>query len=109
MVMSVLGPVVDADVGCVLSHEHILVDFVGAAGYDPGRWDREEVMRKVLPYLEEARRLSCRTFVDCTPQFVGRDVVLLRELSRRSGLQIVTNTGYYGGSDPKYLPAAAFT
>jgi phosphotriesterase-related protein len=108
MIMTVLGPVEDAAVGNVLPHEHILVDFIGAAAYSLTRWNHAEVIEKVLPYLQEVRRLGCQTFVDCTPQYVGRDVVLLQRLSRLSGLHIVTNTGFYGGSDPKFLPPEAF-
>ena len=46
---------------------------------------------------------------DCTPAFLGRDVLLLRQLANQSGLQLVTNTGYYGAMENKYLPAHAFT
>ena len=108
MILTVLGAVDDVMMGNVLTHEHILVDFIGAAAYDPARWNRDDVIKRVLPYLHEVRRLGCQTFVDCTPQYVGRDVLLLQELSRLSGLHIVTNTGYYGGSDPKFLPPPAF-
>ncbi len=46
---------------------------------------------------------------DCTPSFLGRDVVLQKRLADESGLQIVTNTGYYGAVQNKYLPQWAFT
>jgi phosphotriesterase-related protein len=64
---------------------------------------------KVLPYLEEVKKAGCKTIVDCTPNFLGRDVQLLQRLSKQSGLSIVTNTGYYGGSDEKFLPPQVFT
>jgi Fe-S cluster assembly protein SufD len=92
-----------------LPHEHILVDFIGAEEINPPRWDREEVILKVLPYLEEARSAGCHTLIDCTPNYLGRDVGLLKILSEKTGLFILTNTGYYGGSDNKFLPAHAFT
>jgi phosphotriesterase-related protein len=92
-----------------LIHEHILVDFIGAAQYDTGRWNDDDVVKKVLPFLQELRKAGCKSMVDCTPNFVGRDVALLQRLSRASGLMIITNTGYYGGSDEKYLPQQVFT
>lgn len=108
-IMTVTGPVHAGAIGNTLIHEHILVDFIGAGQINPNRWQQEEVVAKVLPHLKEVKDAGCRTFIDCTPNYLGRDVVLLRRLAALSGLNIVTNTGYYGGSDHKYLPAHAFT
>lgn len=107
-VMTVTGMIDASAMRQTLSHEHILVDFIGAEEINPPRWDRDEVIRKVLPFLEEAKSAGCHTLVDCTPNYLGRDVVLLKQLSEKSGLFIVTNTGYYGGSDNKFLPPHTF-
>src|SRR5687767_3807936 len=109
IIMSVKGPLNPASIGSTLIHEHILVDFVGAEQVYSGRWKHEEVIKKVLPFLQEAKSAGCFTMVDCTPNFLGRDVVLLQKLSDLSGLNIITNTGYYGGSDTKFLPVHAFS
>jgi phosphotriesterase-related protein len=95
--------------GTSLIHEHILVDFIGAEKYDPARWKKEEVVEKVMPYLEELKHTRCTTLIECTPNYLGRDVKLLQNLSKLSGLNIITNTGYYGGSDNKFLPREAFS
>ncbi|MEO5600337.1 MAG: phosphotriesterase [Cyclobacteriaceae bacterium] len=108
-VMTVGGLISSSAMRNTLCHEHILVDFIGAEEVNPPRWDRERVTEKVLPFLEEAKLAGCNTFVDCTPNYLGRDVVLLKQLSQKTGLHIITNTGYYGGSDNKFLPAHAFT
>ena len=107
--MTVTGLIESSAMHNTLPHEHILVDFIGAEEINPPRWDREEVIQKVLPYLEEAKLAGCHTFIDCTPNYLGRDVVLLKRLSEKSGLHILTNTGYYGGSDNKFLPAHTFS
>jgi phosphotriesterase-related protein len=107
-VMTVTGMIDARQMRNVLPHEHILVDFIGAEEINPPRWDREEVMTKVLPYLEEGKSAGCHTLVDCTPNYLGRDVVLLKQLAERTGLHIITNTGYYGGSDNKFLPPHTF-
>ena len=107
-VMTVTGRIDSSAMRVTLPHEHILVDFIGAEEINPPRWDREEVMKKVLPYLQEAKSAGCNTLVDCTPNYLGRDVALLKQLSEKTGLYILTNTGYYGGSDHKFLPAHAF-
>jgi phosphotriesterase-related protein len=108
-IMTVMGPISADEMGTTLIHEHILVDFIGAAQYDPARWNDDDVVKKVLPFLNEVRNAGCKTIVDCTPNFLGRDVLLLQRLSRESELTIITNTGYYGGSDEKFLPPQAFT
>ena len=62
-----------------------------------------------MPYLEAIKQKGVRSLLDCTPAFLGRDVTLLREISQESGLNMLTNTGYYGAVDNKYLPPWAFT
>jgi phosphotriesterase-related protein len=104
----VRGPIAATDVGVALVHEHVLVDFVGAAHVSPKRYDAEEVFRAVLPHLQQVRKLGCKTFFDCTPAYLGRDPLLLRRLAEASGLHIVTNTGYYGAVRGKYLPEHAY-
>ncbi|RIV22660.1 phosphotriesterase [Fibrisoma montanum] len=107
--MTVRGPVRADQLGLTLIHEHILVDFIGAdkTGYD--RWDRNRVAEKMLPYLRELKRLGCQAVFDCTPAYLGRDPRLLVQLSAGSGVHILTNTGYYGAVDNKFLPPHAFT
>lgn len=108
-IMTVEGPIDPEEMGQTLIHEHILVDFIGAAKSNPSRWDKARVVAKMLPFLKELRESGCATFVDCTPNHLGRDANLLRQLAQASGLNIITNTGYYGGSDNKFLPGHAFT
>lgn len=107
--MTVTGAIPVSSMGKSLIHEHLLVDFIGAdkTGYE--RWNREEVIKKVLPHLQEAKKAGVQTFFDCTPAFLGRDPRLLKELAQQTGLHIITNTGYYGAVNNKYLPAWAHT
>ena len=46
--------------------------------------------------------------LECTPAYLGRHPVLLRRLSEASGVQLITNTGYYGARQNRYLPSHAF-
>jgi len=104
-VMTVNGPVSTTKMGRTLMHEHILL---GKTALDPAdhHWDRELVINRVLPYLLEIKD-NCRTFVDCTPVYIGRDPLLLKALSDASGINILTNTGYYGTDNA--LPPHAYT
>jgi len=109
IIMTVNGPVSAGEMGLSLIHEHILVDFIGADSITEKRWDKARVIQRSLPFLRQVRHLGCRTFVECTPAFLGRDPILLKSLSDSTQLHILTNTGYYGAADNKYLPKHAFT
>ncbi len=106
---TVSGSIPSARLGKTLIHEHFLVDFIGADKISFDRWNRTEVIEKVLPHLLEVKQAGVKSVFDCTPDFLGRDVVLLQMLSEKSGIQIITNTGYYGAVGNKYLPAWAFS
>lgn len=108
-IMTVSGPIKPRQMGTSLIHEHILVDFIGADKISFDRWDRQLVVRKVLPYLQEIKNLGVKTLVECTPAYLGRDARLLDELSDRSEIQIITNTGYYGARQNQHLPEHAFS
>ena len=103
-IMTVKGPIDSTDLGRTLEHEHILVDFIGAEETGYHRWDREEVSKKVLPFLQQAKDLGFQSIVECTPAFLGRDPRLLKSLSETTGLHLVTNTGYYGARENKFIP-----
>ena len=61
----------------VLVHEHVLVDFTsGKSPYDP-----DEVFAIAKPHLDDAKKLGVRRFLDCTPNYIGRNPKLLRRLA----------------------------
>lgn len=107
-IMTVNGPIHPSDLTFILPHEHLLVDFIGADSTGYHRWSKSDVIKVVLPYLEEAAEKGVQFLADCTPAFLGRDPLLLRELSKLSGINIITNTGYYAAVKHKYLPEHAF-
>ncbi len=93
--------------GVWLTHEHILVDFSGADNIDPTNWQHDQVIHTMLPYLEKLKKYHVSCFVDATPAYLGRDVMLLRKLSRLSGIRILTNTGFYGARNNLFIPEFA--
>lgn len=107
--VTVTGKVPAANLGTTLIHEHILVDFIGADSTGYHRWEKPEVIKKVLPFLIEANQKGVHTIFECTPAYLGRDPLLLKELSEKTGINIVTNTGYYGARDNKFIPKQAFS
>jgi phosphotriesterase-related protein len=108
VIMTVTGPLAPENLGMTLVHEHILVDFIGADSINYSRWDRSAVAVVALPYLKQLKELGCKTLIECTPAFLGRDPLLLKSLSQSSGLNILTNTGYYGAGNNKFIPRSAF-
>ena len=106
--MTVNGPVSSKKMGVSLTHEHILVDFIGADSITNQRWDKSKVIERALPFLKQIKDFGCQTFVECTPAFLGRDPLLLKTLSDSTGINILTNTGYYGAGNDKYIPRFAF-
>lgn len=107
-ILTVTGPI-DADrMGLTLIHEHVMVDWIGADSTGNDRWDKNEVVARAQPFLEELKRHDVATFIDCTPAYLGRDPEVLRELANLTGLHILTNTGYYGALDEKFIPGFAF-
>lgn len=109
VVQTVGGQLAAEQLGKTLIHEHILVDFIGADSTGYHRWDRAEVVQEVLPYLQEIKALGYETLIECTPAYLGRDPLLLQTLSEQSGLQILTNTGYYGARNNRFVPEHAFS
>jgi len=107
-VMTVLGPIGPENLGLTLPHEHCVVDFIGAEKSSAPRHDQDEAFATILPHLKKLKERGCRALIECTPNYIGRDVALLKRLSLASGLHILTNTGYYGAGGNKFLPQHAF-
>jgi phosphotriesterase-related protein len=107
-VMTVRGMINADRLGMTLMHEHVMVDFIGADKVSRTRYDAQHVFATALPHLQRAAALGCRSFVDCTPAWLGRDVGILQRLARATGLNIITNTGYYGARKHIFIPAHAY-
>ncbi|MEH6514850.1 MAG: hypothetical protein V7734_17295, partial [Maribacter arcticus] len=50
-----------------LTHEHILVDFIGADSIQPNSWSHDSIIKEVMPYFEELKEFNVNYFVDATP------------------------------------------
>lgn len=106
-ILTVTGPIQPDELGRTLIHEHVVVDFIGAARTSPERYDHEQAFQTALPHFQKLRAHGVKSLVECTPRYIGRNAALLRRLSEASGVQIVTNTGWYAAVDHKFLPPEA--
>ena len=92
-VNTVLGPVDSASLGFTLSHEHIIVSAAGMSHTYPEFHDRQGTIDDAVVALKEAYDGGLRTIIDMTTFDLGRDVRLLEEVSRRTGVNIILATG----------------
>jgi predicted metal-dependent phosphotriesterase family hydrolase len=92
-VQSVLGSLGRDQLGSVLPHEHLVIDYGQLTG-DPAPID-DAVRARCASALAELRACGIGTLVDCTPPGYGRHAELLAELSRATGVAIVMSTGSF--------------
>ena len=90
---SALGPLDTAVLGSTLSHEHVLVTSAGIGHIYPEFIDRQATIATGVAQLREAYAEGLRTIVDVTTIDLGRDIRLIEQVSRESGVQIVCATG----------------
>lgn len=89
------GPLRAQEVGLVLPHEHLLVDFRPATTPGFAQADPAEFAALAEPLLAEAAAAGVSAVVECTPPGLGRRVDLIADVSRRSGLPVAVATGVY--------------
>ena len=105
-VNTVLGPISPEDLGITLMHEHVILGYPGWRGdCTVAPFNREEALSAGLKTMEEIKSYGVNTFVDATPNDLGRDPEFLQEVSETSGINIICSTGYYfeGMGAPAYF------
>ena len=90
---SVLGPLDTANLGYTLSHEHVVVSSAGIQTTYPEFLDRQGSIEKAVVDLTSAYSSGVRTIVDVSTLDLGRDIRLIEEVSRRSGVNFIAATG----------------
>ena len=97
MIKTVNGDIPRASLGITLPHEHIICCNEIAYKCLGNRYlDKTELANAVVKHLRTLKeKYSLATIVDCTPLDLGRDVELLKIISKRSGVNIVCATGFY--------------
>lgn len=108
LIMTVTGPIAANQMGKTLEHEHVLVDFTGAEKVVQPQYAQKQALDSLLLYFVQLKKKGVQTLIECTPNYIGRDVLLLKSISEQTGLNILTNTGYYAAAEKKYLPAHTY-
>jgi phosphotriesterase-related protein len=99
-VNSVLGPIDTRDMGFTLMHEHIISQGFVAKDYPELFGPR--FMDRIITGVSQARDGGVDTIVDATTFDLGRDVSVLAEVSRQTGVNIIACSGWWMNL-PSYL------
>ena len=103
VVQTVLGPISGDRMGFTAAHEHILASSTDFLRLWPEYFGgRAHFTNHVVERMKLAKAAGIKTIVDCTTADLGRDVRLLQEVSRRSGVQIVATTGHWLTPTPSF-------
>ena len=90
----VLGLINTDKLGFTLMHEHLMV----SSGGIPQVYDRllgDSYIEHIVQELKKAKAGGIDTIVDATTFDLGRDVTVMAEASRRSGVNIIAVTGWW--------------
>ena len=100
-IQGVFGPIDPAELGQTLIHEHITcADWSMRMNFGEKFFDFDQVAAMAEAQLNRAKALGVRTVVDGTPVNLGRDIRLIREVARRTGLNFIASTGFYYQEEP---------
>lgn len=89
------GPLRRADLGAILPHEHVFVEFRLPEHPEHAKAATADVVALMAPEVTKLRPLGVTAMVDCTPVGVGRRPDIVLAVSRAANLPIVVPTGIY--------------
>ncbi len=93
---TVTGPISADQLGKTLIHEHFVFGYPGFHGDDSlGGFDEQDALETGITIALQLLSFGVETVVDPTPNECGRNPELLKEISERTGLQIICATGFY--------------
>ncbi len=90
---TVLGDIDPAELGVVYAHEHLVIHGGRPIEYQPD-FDLADVDAAVAE-LAPAQALGLRTVVDAMPCDAGRDVLMLADIARASGVNVIAPSGLH--------------
>ena len=96
-IMTVTGPISPDRLGITLMHEHFTFAYPGWFADDSlTPYNRDAAEAVCLKVLDDVKKLGVKTIVDATAADVGgRDPILLKNLSVKSGVNIIAATGLF--------------
>jgi len=94
---TVTGPIETSELGPTLMHEHITcADWSMRMNFGSRYLDFDGLAEIAAAMFSKVKReCGVTTVVDGTPINLGRDVKLIREVARRSGVNFIVSSGFY--------------
>lgn len=92
MINTVLGTIKCNEIGKTLCHEHVIIDLTKVRG------DVDSALIEVDTMVDElslAKESGIDTLIEVTNIGMGRDVKKLKEISEKTGVNIIASTGFY--------------
>ena len=108
IIYTVNGSIEPGDLNVALTHEHIMSNF-GKDISETSEYNETELLYQVVPYLKKLDSLGIHSIFECTTAYFGRRTDLLQRIADSTGLQIITNTGFYGAANDRYVPEFAYS
>ena len=105
---TVKGSINPSALGLALTHEHIMSNY-GKEITETSSYDSLKLFDQVIPYVKQLKALGVQSIFDCTTAYFGRRIDLLEKISDVTGVKIITNTGFYGAANDRYIPEFAYT
>jgi predicted metal-dependent phosphotriesterase family hydrolase len=99
---TVTGPVKGSRIRLAMPHEHLFTDFYGATDSRYMDVDWSDVTGACVSRMLELRAQGVNLLIEWSPIGIGRNVVMMRDVSRQTGMHIVCSTGIY----KSYIPPA---
>jgi predicted metal-dependent phosphotriesterase family hydrolase len=103
-IRTVLGDIEPEDLGPTYAHEHLVID--GGGFVEASADFLLANLDKAVAELDAPRALGLAAIADALPCAAGRNVVMLAEASRRSGVHVIASTGLHLS---QFYPADAWT
>jgi phosphotriesterase-related protein len=102
IINSVLGPLNSNALGFTLMHEHLILAAAGVTHNYPEFLGADYVGR-IVSGLKQAKEGGVNTIVEPTTLELGRDVNLMAEVARLSGVNIIACAGWWKEPPPAFL------
>ena len=97
MINTVTGPMSPDKLGATLVHEHFCFAYPGwYADATIAPYDRDAALQTGLKVCDTLKSVGIKSIIEPTPNDTGgRDPALLKEISQKSGINIICTTGLY--------------
>lgn len=102
---TVTGSIPVDNLGRTLTHEHFAFGYPGFQGDTVYSDQFDDALSAGIAVAQQILKSGVTTVIDATPSDCGRNPILLKQISEKTGLNIICSSGYYyqGEGAPAYF------